>query len=167
MESNDKLTLTKEFPVPVEALFQAWTGEEQLKQWWKPMQMQLTEVKNELQEGGDIEYRFTGGAEELVITGKYKELRPNEKLVYSWNWQMPNAAVQESEYLLTINFQGTDAGSKIEVQQENFANAEAVKPHEQGWTQALDDLASFLGTTSASRPSGTVNDHIDTVDYGG
>ncbi len=167
MENNNKLNLTKEFPVPVEALYQAWTSEEQLKQWWKPMKLQLQEVKNELQEGGDITFRFNGAAEDLVITGKYKELQPNQKLVYTWNWQLPGAAVQESEYVLTINFTGTDQGSKIEVQQENFANEEAVKPHQQGWTQALEDLAAFLDKTSASRPSGTVNDHIDTVDYGG
>ena len=130
------------------------------------MKLQLEEVKNELQEGGNIAYRFTGAAEDLVITGTYKELQPNQKLVYTWNWQMPGGAVQDSEYLLTINFRGTEKGSQIEVEQENFANEEALKPHQQGWTQALDDLAAFLNTTSASKPSGTVNDHIDTVDYG-
>jgi uncharacterized protein YndB with AHSA1/START domain len=158
---NSKFNVSKDFTVPVEALYQAWTSEAQLKQWWKPMQHQLTEVKNELQEGGNIEYRFSGNAEDLVITG-----HPNEKLVYTWNWHMPGADVPESEYVLDIGFSAADNGSKITVEQRNFASEESIKPHQQGWVQALDDLAAFLGTTSASKPEGTVNDHIDTVDYG-
>lgn len=175
MDSSNHINISKDFNVPVELVFQAWTQPEQLKQWWKPMNNQLLEVKNELQPGGAIEYRFSrAAAEDLVIRGNYKEVEENSKLVYTWKWDLTEAALEPSEYILTLNFIKQDNGSRLEIQQDSTEEQEAIQPHKEGWTQALDALAEFLNSsghgegdsTSASRPAGTVTDHINTVDYG-
>jgi uncharacterized protein YndB with AHSA1/START domain len=185
MDSSNHISISKDFNVSVEAVYQAWTQPEQLKQWWKPMNNQLLEVKNELQPGGAIEYRFSrADAEDLVIRGNYKEVEENSKLVYTWKWDLTEAGLEPSEYVLSLNFIKQDNGSKLEIQQDSTEEQEAIQPHKEGWTQALDALAEFLSgkgsgadsndassgsdeSTSASRPAGTVTDHIKTVDYGG
>jgi uncharacterized protein YndB with AHSA1/START domain len=172
METSNQLNISKDFNVPVEVVYQAWTQPEQLKQWWKPMNSQLLEVKNELQPGGSIEYRFSReGAEDFVIRGNYKEIEENSRLVYTWKWELTDAGLEPSEYVLTLQFISQDNGSRLEIQQESTADQESIQPHKEGWTQALDALAEFLSNTdsgaSASRPAGTVTDHIKTVDYGG
>ncbi len=61
METNKtfKLETSKEFSVPAEQLYEAWTEPEQLKQWWKPIGNQLKEVHNDLKKGGRVAYKFS------------------------------------------------------------------------------------------------------------
>ena len=163
METDQKtnvIEIERQFDVDVETLFKAWTEAEQLKQWWHPMGETLTDVKNELQEGGAVEY-YVGEAG-LEITGKYSEVVPNEKLVYSWVWNMSDEG-SESGYKLHITFLPEGEGSKLKVLQEGFSGPEFLKPHQEGWDKGLDDLSSFLGSKngndSANSSQSNTTDH--------
>ena len=141
------LVVEKAFPVSVQDLADAWVNPEKLKQWWKPAGNQLKEVENDVQTGGQIKYIFgtPGGGEDLKITGEYKEVEPERKLVYSWNWDLPTTqAVTDNEFQLTVEFQPDGDGSKLKVTQENFKDQESIHPHEEGWNKALNDLHAFL-----------------------
>lgn len=165
METNHKLTTSKEFNQPAEQVYAAWTEPEQLKQWWKPMNAELKEVINELNTGGKLEYRFTDSElQEFSVDGEYVEVLPNKRLAYSWNWHIPEG--EEESYKLTVNFIRTESGSRIEVLQENFSNEAHLEPHEKGWEQGLRDLADHLNANIMKRPAGTINDHIPIVGYG-
>jgi uncharacterized protein YndB with AHSA1/START domain len=165
METNNELKAVKEFNHPVDKVYAAWTDAGQLRQWWKPMNAQLTEVKNDLKEGGEIEYRFNiNDHDSFTITGQYSEVKPNELLVYSWNWHLPQG--DEADYKLSVKFLENESGCSLEVLQENFREQEQIAPHEQGWQQGLSDLASYLDGGSNSKPAGTIDDHIPVVDYG-
>lgn len=147
MENQEtKVGTEKEFSVPVERLYAAWTTPEDLKQWWKPSENHLTNVELDNKEGGHIKYEFDNkeGQHVVTITGQYKEVKPNEKLVYTWNWDIASGNVKESDHQLTIEFSAEGSGSKLTVLQENFENGEAVKPHEEGWEKALNDLSDYL-----------------------
>ena len=138
--------LSKEFNVAASRLFQAWTQEEDLRQWWHPMENKLKSLVNELQTGGRVEYSFENSENKEVFTinGTYKEVEQGKKLVYTWNWQLPTATIQDSEYLLTVQFESTGNGSRLNITQENFANEEAVQPHREGWEKALSELEGYL-----------------------
>ncbi len=144
MDTNksQKINLKKEFPVSKDLLYKAWIDPSELKQWWKPLDKQLTEVTNDVKEGGKVHYGFEDG--HLQINGEYKEVSENEKLVYTWNWELPENAVHRGEYLLTILFNGHGNNSTLEVTQESFSEEHAIQPHEQGWEQALEDLEKYL-----------------------
>ena len=144
MNNNDSLNIhfTRDFAVSREALYKAWTSPEELRQWWKPLGKKLSEVKNELREGGAVQYVFEDG--HLQINGIYKEVKEKEKLVYTWNWDLPDETVHRGEYLLTIVFKESGQNSTLDVMQENFKEAHAIQPHRQGWEQALEDLEKYL-----------------------
>ncbi|HSU50618.1 MAG TPA: SRPBCC family protein [Segetibacter sp.] len=144
METNNQqqVEASKQFAVPVEKLYEAWNDPEQLKQWWRPLGNHLKEVTNELKSGGTVTYLFNDNA--LVISGTYDEVRPNEKLVYSWNWEFPENAVKNASYKLTILFTGQQNGSQIQVLQETVKSDEMLHPKEEGWEKGLADLADFL-----------------------
>jgi uncharacterized protein YndB with AHSA1/START domain len=148
MEKNQDLTVqcTRQFGVPVERLYTAWTTEADLREWWQPMGNVLSHMTNELQNGGALQYNFeaTDGQPAFSIDGNYKEVVPNQRLVYTWNWKVPNDAIQDSEFLLTIAFRSEGNGSTIDVRQENFISEESVLPHRQGWEKALEDLQQYL-----------------------
>ena len=138
---------TKEFTVPLERLYEAWTREADLKQWWKPMGNTLTAVTNELKPGGSIRYSFESPEHNpaFEIHGAYQEVAAAQKLVYTWNWEVHNNDIQESEFQLTIIFSAQGSGSRLHVKQENFKSEEALQPHKQGWEKSLNDLKLFLG----------------------
>jgi uncharacterized protein YndB with AHSA1/START domain len=133
--------LSKRFPVSKEELYKAWTEPEQLKQWWKPMGNQLKEVDNDIRQGGQVRYRFE---DDLAVTGTYKEAEAGKKLVYSWIWQFPEASLHNGDYLLTVEFKEEGEESTLSITQENIEQEHAIKPHEEGWQEALDALHRHL-----------------------
>lgn len=132
---------------------------------------QLVDVKNELKEGGSVEYNV--GNAGLQITGTYSEVVPNEKLVYSWIWNL-NDEGSENGYTLNITFSAEGEGSKLNVVQEGFKGEEFLKTHEDGWEKGLDSLSSYLssggsneeGTTSQSGDSGQRPEERDNLKNG-
>jgi uncharacterized protein YndB with AHSA1/START domain len=160
MESNNELVVEAErvFSVPVDLLYDAWTKPDLLKQWWKPIGNRLEEVKNDIKEGGSVTYIFSDNA--IRIAGKYKEVREKEKLVYTWNWEMPDDAVRNGEFLLTVEFQSNGNGSSLHIRQANFNNNETMLPHQQGWNKGLDDLEQFLNNYRANANSSTTANNV-------
>ncbi len=151
MEINKalKVEAQKSFSAGADELYNAWTNPDQLKQWWKPMGNTLEEVTNDIKEGGIVRYVF--GNNVLIISGEYLEVKAKEKLVYTWNWELPEDAVRNASYKLTVHFAANDNGSEIHVVQDNFQDEETMLPHQQGWEKGLADLEQFLsgGNTSA------------------
>lgn len=138
--------MEKTFSAPVSKLYQAWTGEDQLREWWHPMGNNLVRCTNEIREGGKVEYHFetAEGEPAFVISGTYKVAKPEEELVYTWNWMLHSQAVEDSSFVLNIRFESAGEGSKLLVKQENFQSEESVQPHREGWEKSLNDLERFL-----------------------
>jgi uncharacterized protein YndB with AHSA1/START domain len=146
MESNGQSTIqaSKSFQADVSALYKAWTEAEQLKQWWKPMGLTLSDVENEITEGGKVTYHFKGEeGTSLTIEGTYQEVQPNERLVYTWNWQLPDEKLNSS-YKLEVVFEGSEDQSSISITQNEEEQQESVKPKESAWDDQLSKLAQFL-----------------------
>jgi len=154
-QNSNIIEISEEFSVPVETLFKAWTEVEHLKQWWSPMGDSLEKVTNELNEGGVVAYDFKSG--DFNVKGNYQEVKPNEKLVYSWNWEFKDGLPQES-YTLTIGFESTEKGSVLHVRQEELKDDEVAKPHKDAWRIALDSLKAHLQKTEESEEHADGND---------
>ena len=172
MESNEQqhITVNKAFDVPVKDLYEAWTDGSKLKQWWKPLGLSLTDVQNEISEGGKIAYRFEGGeGQGLTIDGSYQEVKPQERLVYTWNWQFPDEKLN-SAYKLKVAFKSSGSGSSIEIAQQEDEQQESVKPKASAWEEQLNHLAEFLSSGTSSNDgndaSSTAMDQEGKPDYG-
>lgn len=155
MEMNKglKVEAEKSFSVGIDQLYNAWTNPQQLKQWWKPMGNALKEVINDIKEGGTVLYMFD--SDKLVISGEYLEVKEKKTLVYTWKWELPEDAVRNADYKLTVNFVSNGNGSEINILQENFQDEETLLPHQEGWEKGLSDLEHFLNgsnATAASQP---------------
>jgi uncharacterized protein YndB with AHSA1/START domain len=141
-----QISIEKDFQVSAQQLFHAWTDPQALKQWWHPMGNDLVDVQNDLTPGGTVKYVFeTGNSQEPIeISGQYETVEPERQLVYTWNWHLPQATVGNGHYKLTISFEPNGTYSKLFVRQDNFDSEEAVRPHQEGWERALNDLEGFL-----------------------
>lgn len=142
---NSNLSTEKTFEANVKDLYQAWTTEDALKQWWKPGGRKLKSVEADIKEGGKIKYTFEEiDGSPLIIQGVYKEVKPEEKLVYSWDLSLDKAPVENGEYTLTVEFSQAKGGSKITVHQDKDAEEEGIHPNQRGWEEGLKNLASYL-----------------------
>lgn len=155
MNKDFNVEIQKQMPAKAADVFAAWTQPEQLKKWWKPMNEALTEVTNDVKQGGAVTYVFDTG---ITISGEYKEVEENKKLVYGWNWKFPKDAIKNSQYTLTVTFTDEGEGSTLHVLQQTFKDEESTLPHKQGWEKGLNDLAAYLEENKTSDSSNTVKD---------
>ncbi len=137
----------KSFTASVNDLYDAWINANKLKEWWQPAGNKLVDVENDVREGGAIKYEFEGKEKQktIVITGQYKEAKPAQRLVYSWNWQLPGSENRsENHFELTVDFSGDEKESRIRVTQTAQDENESIQPREKGWEDELESLHQFL-----------------------
>ena len=75
------------------------------------------------------------------VSGVYREVIPNEKLVYSWAWK----STPERESLVTIELTAAAGGTELTLKHDQFFDEAARDRHEHGWTGCLARLDRYLG----------------------
>ena len=74
--------------------------------------------------------------EEHDVGGVYREIVPNEKLVFTWAWK----STPERESLVTVLIKPDGDGSLLTLTHEQFFDEDARDRHQQGWAGALDKM---------------------------
>ncbi|MBC7390469.1 MAG: SRPBCC domain-containing protein [Opitutaceae bacterium] len=164
MENKNEniLEISKELNVSREELFKAWTETEQLKKWWRPENLQLESVENDINPQGKVKYIFkTTEGKDLTVEGEYKEAIKNERLVYTWNWEIPEASTEDGHFTLTILFKENNGKSILDVKQEPFSTHESVAIHQKAWETSLQELAAYLENSKSSNSSSGNSVHDD------
>ena len=151
MSNKSNLEITEDFDCGKEKLYNAWTDPKQLKQWWKPMDRQLTNVTNEIKEGGKVSYVFDDNS--LAIEGQYEKVVDHELLEYTWNWHISTEEVEDAHYKLKVHFGGDDQSATLSIIQEGFNTQDSIHPHEQGWRNALQQLKAFVSGDTSQQQS--------------
>ena len=72
--------------------------------------------------------------------GVYREVVPNERLVFTWAWH----STPERESLVTISIKPEGSGTLLTFLHEQFADETARDNHARGWTELLGKLESYL-----------------------
>ena len=136
------LRLKRHYPVPVEKVFRAWTDPQALKLWFGPSDDgKILVSETDLKVGG--RYRIVmqmPGGEEHRVGGVYREIVPNEKLVFTWAWE----STPERESLVTVQLKGAGGGTDMLLTHQHFFDEPARDRHQQGWTQVAERLGRYL-----------------------
>jgi uncharacterized protein YndB with AHSA1/START domain len=145
---NIKLKLERLIKAPREHVFKAWTDPEQIKQWFVPCgkagEVSTPSAKCDPRVGGRyrIQTRKADG-EYFTAAGTYREVKPPERLVFTWAWEKDGSGpdfgeLEPDETLVTIEFQARGNDTLLIFTHENFANVESRDRHLEGWTRILD-----------------------------
>ena len=78
--------------------------------------------------------------EEHDVGGVYREVVPNEKLVFTWAWR----TTPERESLVTVTLKADGSGTILTLLHEQFFDEPARDRHKSGWTGALDKLEAYF-----------------------
>jgi uncharacterized protein YndB with AHSA1/START domain len=82
--AKPSLTIKRRIDVPPEKIFRAWTEPEKITRWFGPEQVEVLDAETDARVGGPyrIVMRSPDG-ERHEVSGTYREVVPNEKLVFT------------------------------------------------------------------------------------
>jgi uncharacterized protein YndB with AHSA1/START domain len=148
---NIKLVVSREFDAPRELVWKAWTEPGQMKQWLALADdMTIESVKMDLRVDGRfrLQTKMTDG-EFFTAAGRYLEVKPLERLVYTWDWEKDGAGTEFGELeghetQITVEFRSTGKGTELVLTHERFASTESRDRHQGGWQNWLSRLAKFV-----------------------
>jgi len=106
-----------------------------------PGEIKALHAESDPRKGG--RYRWVMKApdgEEHDVSGVYREVVPNEKLVFTWAWK----STPERESLVTLSFKPDGDGTLLTLQHEQFFDEPARDRHQYGWTNAMEKLDKYL-----------------------
>ena len=139
--TKPSLTLKRHLKATPARVFAAWTDPEKIKGWMGPGEIKTIRAENDVRAGG--RYRIvmrTPAGEEHDVSGVYREVVANEKLVYTWAWK----STPERESLVTLLLKPDGDGTLLTLTHEQFFDDEARNSHQGGWNGALEKLEKFL-----------------------
>ncbi|XIA65871.1 SRPBCC domain-containing protein [Bradyrhizobium sp. TZ2] len=142
LAARPSLTLKRRLNAAPEKVYAAWADAERLVQWFGPASVEAGSVKADidLRVGGHYRISFNANGQYNQVGGVYREVAPNERLVFSWAWH----STPERESLVTISMKPDGAGTLLTFHHEQFADATARDNHERGWTEFLGKLENYL-----------------------
>jgi uncharacterized protein YndB with AHSA1/START domain len=112
LPSDREILFTRTFEHPRHLLFGAWTKPEHVRQWWGCEGSTVTLCEIDLRPGGAwrLQMLMPDGSEH-PFKGVYREIVPNERLVYTECYDMPS--IGSPEWLTTITFEEIDGKTKL------------------------------------------------------
>jgi uncharacterized protein YndB with AHSA1/START domain len=134
------LTIKRRFNAPPQKVYAAWTDPEKLAHWMGPAGTQRVEATCDLRVGGRYAVKMVMSDDEHNVSGVYREIVPNEKLVFTWAWR----STPERESLVTVTFKKDGEGTIMTLLHEQFFDEAARDRHNTGWTGTMDKLKSYL-----------------------
>ena len=152
-ENNIKLQLTRVFDAPRELVFKAWTDEKQFHQWFGAAACHGGSVQSvKLDARIDGRYRLQvrrADGEFFTTVGVYREVKPPERLVFTWQFEKDGSSddfeeVELPEMLVTIEFKARGQQTELTLTHEKFASVESRDRHNDGWNRCLDSLGKFV-----------------------
>jgi uncharacterized protein YndB with AHSA1/START domain len=138
------LRLSRRFSAPREKVFRAWTQPEALKKWWCPGGWAPAEIEVDLRVGGSyrIGMRRLPGGSPVYVRGEFLEVRPPERLVYTWRWDGALAGLRETR--VTVEFLDAGEATEVVLTHEHFPDPQAWHQHRHGWIAACDRMERIL-----------------------
>jgi uncharacterized protein YndB with AHSA1/START domain len=143
VDVKPSVTLKRRLNAPAEKVYAAWTEPAQIAYWFGPSETVAGSVHAEMdvRVGGRFRVSFdTVDGEHHEVGGIYREVVPNEKLVFSWAWH----TTPERESLVTVLIRKEGEGAMLTLTHEQFFDEAARDGHKRGWTGTLNKLEHYL-----------------------
>lgn len=141
MSSKPSLTLKRRLNALPAKVYGAWTDSAKVSHWFGPGSAEILRAETDVRVGGHFRIVFRGpDGEEHDVGGVYREVVPNEKLVFTWAWR----TTPERESLVTIALKRDGDGTLLTLTHEQFFDEAARDRHGRGWNETLDKLESYV-----------------------
>jgi uncharacterized protein YndB with AHSA1/START domain len=140
------LEMSRVIAAPRDLVFAAWTTPKDIRGWFGPEDCEVIDAQIDLRVGGEYCFQFsTPRLGEISVRGRYREVTPPAKLIYTWQWDgHPELTPQPS--LVSVEFIQSGSFTEIHLRHEELPSIESRENHKRGWNGAMDKLAKYLGS---------------------
>jgi uncharacterized protein YndB with AHSA1/START domain len=163
-EPKSELRIKRAFKAKQSKVWKAWTEPADLKIWWGPKSFTTPSFETDLRVGGKYLYCMRSpDGKNFWGTGKYIELVPGSKLVYTDSFSDPQGNVVPAgqygmsgpwpmELLVTVSFHERDDATELELVHQGMPEGMPSDMAKSGWNEAFDKLEEYLRTGKVSIP---------------
>ncbi|MCY2687660.1 SRPBCC family protein [Salinimicrobium sp. TH3] len=130
-----KITVETLVPLPVEKVWQLWTGTEHIKKWnFATPEWHTPSAENDLKESGKFNYRMEAkdGSQGFDFSGEYQEVEPHRLIRYR----------MDDGREVSIHFKPVENATFIEEtfdpEQEN-----SIQQQRDGWQAILENFRKY------------------------
>lgn len=146
--SDREIVITRTFRAPPRLVFTAFTDAEHVRKWWAP-KSHGTSIKSceaEVRVGGKYRYVLSAPHGEVAFSGKYIELTPPSRVVYS---QVFEAMADAGEAVITVVFDAAPNEQTKMTSTERYPSKEALdgaleSGMESGMRETMDQLDALV-----------------------
>lgn len=154
-QSSPGLTVQvrRTFAAPREKVFAAWTQREQLEKWMcrDVPSHSVIHHQQDIRPGGRWRLEVRDPAKNEVYWGQgvYREVKPVEKLVFTWSWTKDtpdggNLHPGSEETLVTVEFFARGNATEVVLTHTALATTALRDDHHRGWNGCFDVLEKVL-----------------------
>lgn len=141
-----EIVVTRTFNAPPSTVYRAWSQPELFQRWWMPKSLSgvsLISCDMDVRTGGKYRLEFSaGGSDTMAFHGKYLEVVPNERMVWT------NDEGEEGA-ITTVTFEDLGGRTRLtfhEVYPSKEAREDALQGSAAGLPEQLEQLAELLSS---------------------
>lgn len=113
LPTDTQILITRDFAAPKHKVYKAWTTPELIKRWWAGKRGVMKAVDVDLRVGGTWRYVMeTNRGFEIAFHGEYREIVPNERIVTTEVFEMPDPPPGEPP-LNIVSFTEMSGGTRL------------------------------------------------------
>lgn len=141
MTTQTAVLVKRTFAAPREKVFQAWVDPKMMTQWFArcPGCPPVEVLEADPRPGGNYRVVVTDDKAKVYRGhGTYREVRPPEKLVFTWNWDHDDYG----NSIVTVDFRalGSSQFTEVTLTHELLPTEKQREDHRKGWEQCFDML---------------------------
>jgi uncharacterized protein YndB with AHSA1/START domain len=144
------IAVTRAFDAPLGLVWRAWTDPDVLGRWLCPQECTVVSLAGDLRVGGAYRETMRCGDDDLTVTGRYLEIVPERRLVFTHRWEEEGAP----ETVVTVELRARAGRTEVMLTQRGFASEASAEGHRAGWASALENLANHLAGMAAANTRG-------------
>ena len=151
---RDAVVIERTFDAPADLIWQMWTDPEHFKAWYGPDGASIPTAKMDVRVGGRrlvcMEVQSPGGPMQMWFTGEYREVVPNEHLVYTESMSDENGNVapglaEGHPETTEVRVELLEVGGRTRMVMTH-SGVPADSPGAAGWAMAFKKLAAHVET---------------------
>ena len=129
-----------------QAVYEAWTDVEKLKQWWGPRGVTAVAVELDVRPGGAYSITMQPGTgKSFVLSGEYRDVESPRRIVMTWAYR-GEAVKDPVESIVTVEFEAQGSATRMVLTQEFLKEPPDMKGRDRGWRSSFDRLDEYLET---------------------
>ena len=112
LPTDEQILIVRDFDAPRELIYRAWTTPGLVSRWWSGGRGAMKSAEIDLRVGGGWRYvMVSGDGTEVAFRGRYREIVPGERLVYTEVFE-PSP---DAEALTTVTFTEVEGRTTLEI----------------------------------------------------